>query len=204
MTLKSGNSSHERLLQCAKQLFATRGYANTSTNMIARTAGTSESQLVKHFGGKEGLLAAIFDQGWQAIADRLDGVDRCSSPAERFRLLIECVFQGLEGDPELREIMMLEGRRIRGEGNLVLQTRGYLDFLERLEQVLTEMRDQGQMHPDVPPKAVRSAIMGMCEGMMRDRVVANRHGGDAGYTSQDVHRVLDLVLPVFITRPATP
>jgi len=54
-------SSHDRILMAAKQLFASRGYENTSTVAIARLAGTSESQLMKHFGSKEGLLEEIFD-----------------------------------------------------------------------------------------------------------------------------------------------
>ncbi|MGZ4834111.1 MAG: TetR/AcrR family transcriptional regulator, partial [Terriglobales bacterium] len=51
-----GSSSRERILHAAKQLFSSRGYENTSTVAIARLAGTSESQLMKHFGSKEGLL----------------------------------------------------------------------------------------------------------------------------------------------------
>ena len=38
-------SSHDRILQAAKQLFASRGYENTTTAQIARAAETSESQL---------------------------------------------------------------------------------------------------------------------------------------------------------------
>src|SRR5688572_7518797 len=49
-------SSHDRILAAAKHLFATRGYESSSTVAIARAAGTSESQLMKHFGSKEGLL----------------------------------------------------------------------------------------------------------------------------------------------------
>ena len=71
-------SSHDRILKSAKQLFARSGYENTSTVAIARQAGTSESQLMKHFGSKQGLLSAILDRGWVAIADRLmPRVARC-------------------------------------------------------------------------------------------------------------------------------
>jgi len=52
-------SSHDRILRAAKRLFAQNGYENTSTVAIARDAGTSESQLMKHFGSKQGLLVAF-------------------------------------------------------------------------------------------------------------------------------------------------
>ena len=64
-------SSHDRILMAAKHLFARGGYENTSTVAIAREAGTSESQLMKHFGSKQGLLGAIFDRGWQGISERI-------------------------------------------------------------------------------------------------------------------------------------
>ena len=58
----------ERILKAAKALFAGSGFENTSTISIARMAQTSESQLIKHFGSKEGLLEAIFEDGWNHIA----------------------------------------------------------------------------------------------------------------------------------------
>jgi len=63
-------SSHDRILMSAKRLFARNGYENTSTVAIAREPD-SESQLMKHFGSKQGLLAAIFDRGWASIIERV-------------------------------------------------------------------------------------------------------------------------------------
>src|SRR5208337_2344458 len=63
-------SSRDRILFAAKRLFALNGYENTSTVAIAREAATSESQLMKHFGSKQGLLVAIFDRGWASIDER--------------------------------------------------------------------------------------------------------------------------------------
>src|SRR4051812_34773053 len=58
-------SARDRILKTAKQLFAKQGYDHTSTVAIARAAGTSESQVMKHFGSKEGLLEEIFNAGWE-------------------------------------------------------------------------------------------------------------------------------------------
>ena len=59
---RSDLSSHDRILLAARSLFSSDGYENTTTSAIARRAGTSESQLIKHFGSKEGLLEAILDR----------------------------------------------------------------------------------------------------------------------------------------------
>src|ERR1039457_4351788 len=81
-------SSHDRILQAAKRLFAQQGYENTSTVAIARNAGTSESQLMKHFGSKQGLLVAIFDRGWASINERIKAIPN-GSPADRLLAVFE-------------------------------------------------------------------------------------------------------------------
>ena len=62
MALKrTPDNSRARLLAAGKSLFARLGYEFTSTATIARDAGTSESQLIRYFGSKAGLLETIFE-----------------------------------------------------------------------------------------------------------------------------------------------
>ena len=86
---------HERLLEAAKILFSVHGYENTSTAAIARQANTSESQLIKHFGSKEGLLEAIFDHGWQNLDFISHAVQVLPSPTDKLRMIFELVLQTL-------------------------------------------------------------------------------------------------------------
>src|SRR5271166_3521547 len=82
-------SSRERILLAAKRLFARNGYENTSTVAIARDAGTSESQLMKHFGSKQGLLSVILDRGWTGIEARVQMAPSSASPADRLFYVLE-------------------------------------------------------------------------------------------------------------------
>src|SRR5437588_5335062 len=109
-------SSHDRILAAAKRLFAQRGYENTATVAIARLAGISESQLMKHFGSKEGLLEAIFDEGWTALASHVTDLENVASPRDKLRMLLDLMLAGMERDAELKLLILLEGRRIRKEG----------------------------------------------------------------------------------------
>ena len=99
-------SSRDRLLLAAKNLFATRGYENTSTIAIARAAGTSESQLMKHFGSKDGLLEAIFEHGWEQMAAHLESVRQMSDPLEKLRALLFGTMEALDRDQEMKELML--------------------------------------------------------------------------------------------------
>src|SRR5436305_722548 len=70
----STQSSRRRLLEAGKALFARFGFEQTSTAIIAREAGTSESQLVRYYKGKAGLLEAIFNDCWAALNQHVQGV----------------------------------------------------------------------------------------------------------------------------------
>src|SRR5947209_4159533 len=102
--------SRHRLFAAARKLFADAGYENTSTSSIAREAGTSESQLIKHFGGKAGLLDSIFSDGWAALKPWFDErLQQANSPAERLRMIPRLMNESLGNDPELRLLLLLEG-----------------------------------------------------------------------------------------------
>ena len=196
-------SSHDRILQSAKSLFAGRGYENTSTVAVARQAGTSESQLMKHFGSKEGLLESIFEEAWQRVnAAAQPVVASAASPAEKLNALVSLMLTAFERDPDLKLLMLLEGRRIRKEGRLVMLTAGFREFVRALDSVLDQMRRAGQLRPGFPADAVRSALMGVFEGLHRDQLLARRLGFPARYTAKDVRRVFSAVTAAFVRTPA--
>src|SRR5271167_912739 len=123
-------SSHDRILTAAKRLFALNGYENTSTVAIAREAGTSESQLMKHFGSKRGLLSVILDRGWTGIAARVQVAQNSGSPVDRLFLVLEAVIIELENDSDLKNLMVLEAGRVRKDNRDVIISMGFQHFAE--------------------------------------------------------------------------
>ena len=57
------------------------------------------------------------------------------------------------------------------------------------------MRSQGHIHPNVNLQAVRAAILGMTEGLLRDQVVAKRSECRADYNFDDIRKVLQTMIP---------
>ncbi len=70
-----------RVLDAAAPVFAEHGYAGASTRTLAAAAGVNIATLAYHFGGKEGLYAAVLDR----IYEQLLAVDLSLDelPAER-------------------------------------------------------------------------------------------------------------------------
>jgi AcrR family transcriptional regulator len=57
-----------RIARAARQVFAEGGYAESSVEMVARTAGVAVRTVYAAFGGKKPILAAICDQ-WLVESD---------------------------------------------------------------------------------------------------------------------------------------
>jgi len=193
-------TSRERILHAAKTLFSSNGYENTSTAAIARMAGSSESQLIKHFGGKEGVLEAIFDDGWARMREGLGALGNTAG-REKLQAMMNLILSSLQEDAELKELMLLEGRRVRKEGHLVMLTQGFLDFVRGVDAVLVEMQSSGQLRRDISPDVARSALMGMIEGLLRDQMLAQRMNQRTGYSDAQLRQVFDLVMGSFLSHP---
>ena len=193
-------TSRERILHSAKTLFSSNGYENTSTAAIARMAGSSESQLIKHFGGKEGVLEAIFDEGWARMREGLGALGNTAG-REKLQAMMNLILSSLQEDAELKELMLLEGRRVRKEGHLVMLTQGFLDFVRGVDAVLEQMQSSGQLRREISPDVARSALMGMIEGLLRDQMLAQRMNQRSGYSDAQLRQVFDLVMGSFLSHP---
>lgn len=171
-------------------MFAKRGYEGTSTASIARRAGTSQSQLVKHFTNKQGILEAIFQYSWECINPAVSlAIKKIPSPTERLKTTANMVLSFMENDEELRTIFLLEGRRIRGDGLMVVLVPGFLEFIEILDGILKEMAVVGELLPHISPQAYRSGLMGAFEGMLRDDLLRRASKLPATYSEEDVRVV---------------
>jgi AcrR family transcriptional regulator len=190
-------SSRDRILFAGKRLFARNGYENTSTVAIAREAGTSESQLMKHFGSKQGLLAAILEYGWGKIIKRVEASQANGSLADRLVAALEAMIIELENDAELKELVTLEACRVRKDNRDVVMSRGYRQFSDLVGALLNEMRDRNQIRADVNLEALRAGFLGMAEGLLRDQVVASRSESRLDYNFDDMRKLLGMMVPAF-------
>ena len=66
----------------ALQLFAERGYENTSTSLIAKQAGVSEGLIFRHFENKYGLLQALIADGQARVQRFMDEIVRKTDPKQ--------------------------------------------------------------------------------------------------------------------------
>jgi TetR/AcrR family transcriptional regulator, regulator of autoinduction and epiphytic fitness len=188
-------SSRDRLREAAKVLFAERGFEATTTAAICRMAGTSQSQLIKHFTDKQGILEAVFEHTWEQInpAVRL-ATESIASPWDKLKILTDMILGFLEKDHAIRTLFLLEGRRIRGDGHMIVLVPGFIEFIKTVDAILKELAVRGDMKPDLHPQAFRSALMGAVEGMLRDHMLARTSRLPASFTEADIRAMVSTLL----------
>lgn len=200
MRSSSSDSSRSRLLGAAKLLFARHGFENTSTLSVAQQAETSESQLVRYFGTKAGLLEAVFDEAWKPLNARVhDLLADARSSREAVEGILAAVLATFERDDQLATIFLFEGRRIRGTEAEVRLSHGFLEFTDVVHRLIRRGQKDGSFSPSLDSAALASALMGAAEAMVRERLLARR-GGSRPFSDRQVKHIFAAMLDGFAPR----
>jgi AcrR family transcriptional regulator len=92
-TPSRGDSTRDALIQAATAVFAEQGFHAVTTRLLAQEAGVNQALIGYHFGGKEGLYLAVFDD----IAQRMK--QRMGPLAEALQETLETADSGSHIDP---------------------------------------------------------------------------------------------------------
>ncbi len=97
------------IARAARQLFGERGYAATSVEAVAETAGVAPRTVYAAFGSKKNILAAICDE-WLAEAGVMESVaEGMAQPSLRGRLAVVARASRAQWQAERGVVGMLEG-----------------------------------------------------------------------------------------------
>lgn len=191
----TSHSSRGRLIAAARTLFAQNGYEQTSTASLAREAGTSESQLVRYFGSKAGLLEAVFDASWSVLQQEvLNATAAAPSAREALEATLNIIIQSFTRDPEIAYLLLFEGRRIRGPEHEIVLSKGFRQFNQLLQQLIRRGHADGSFNAGLSVPALSSALLGAAEGMIRDRLTAQRAGDPEPFSTDDVRSAFTRML----------
>lgn len=191
------SSSRERLLQAARRLFAAQGYEQTATSAIARRAETSESQLMRYFGGKVGLLEALFDEAWAELnAHVAEIVESGASARERILDVLQSIIGAAARDPDLATLLLFEGRRMRGSTPRVHVSAGLIAFSDTVKGLVREGQVSREIDAALDATALTASLLGASEAMVRERVLARAAGGRA-FAEREIRRTLESMLNGF-------
>lgn len=152
-------ATRSALVRAARRLFGRRGYAAVGTEEVVREAGVTRGALYHHFGGKEELLAAVFEQVEADLLERIgervaaagaqDPVSALSAGAES---MLEAAV-----DPELHRIVLLDAPSVLGWERW--REIGWRYGMGLTESVLAAAMDAGQV-PRQPVRPLAHVLLG--------------------------------------------
>ncbi|HVT05717.1 MAG TPA: TetR/AcrR family transcriptional regulator [Thermoanaerobaculia bacterium] len=202
--LENTQSSRSRLLHAAKLLFARNGFEQTSTAAIAREAGTSESQLVRYFRGKAGLLEAIFDDGWAPLNGHIQqAVGAAPSAREALLGVLAIVSEAFASDHAMAFLFLFEGRRTRGDSHEVLLSKGFQNFSTLLQTLVRRGTLDGTFPSKLHPASAAAALIGAVEGMIREMVIAERSSKEKPFLDDQVRTIFTAIVDGLAQIPRT-
>ena len=97
--------TRERTLAAAARLLGKEGTTGLSVRRIASEAGVSTIAIYHYFGGKDGILEALYQDGFQALEDALDAVPRTGDPVSDAEELAMAYCDVARSRPTYYEIM---------------------------------------------------------------------------------------------------
>jgi AcrR family transcriptional regulator len=129
----------ERILDAAAKIYRTEGAEALSMRRMADELGVSATALYRHYQGKDELLDAVADRGFEKLAADFQSARKKRTPRARLNGILEAFLSFALKRPALFDLMLFRkrpgARRFPGDF-----TRGASPSTNVLVQVLTELK----------------------------------------------------------------
>ena len=191
-TMTKGEQTRRRIVAAAAPIFNQHGYEGSSLNDLMEATGLKKGGIYRHFSSKEALAVEAFDYTWGAAWNaRMLHVDEKAKGIEKFKQLIanfvDCRPAVAGGCPILNTAIDTD------DGNPALRSRAakaLRSWLARLQTVVKQAQERGEIRADLDPKAVATVIVASLEGaLMMSRL--ERNDGPLRRVQQHLNRYLE-------------
>lgn len=145
------------LVRIARQLFAERGYAGTSTEEVVQQAGVTRGALYHHFRDKNDLFEAVFLEIQDEARDRIRSAGSVpTEPWDRFRAGFD-EYLNHSMDPTIQRIALIDAPAVLG-----WERWRELDYtLDLLQAALASLQESGDISAAVPTDELAHLLRGV-------------------------------------------
>lgn len=151
----------EQLLDVALDIFAQRGYHETSMNDVAEAAGITKPVLYQHFASKRVLYLALIDEAGRRLLDAVTGAQlETTGGRQRTERGFQAYFNWVHQDNDAFHLLFGDGARRDPEFDATAG-RYATKIAQAIEPLITA---------DIEPEHRRTlahAIVGLAEGVSR-------------------------------------
>ncbi|MEZ5998056.1 MAG: TetR/AcrR family transcriptional regulator [Hyphomonas sp.] len=161
---RNPDATRAALIAAATPLFRRRDFPDVSAEEIVAAAGVTRGALYHHFGGKEGLFAAVVEAAMKDLHDRISSAARAgTSPAAALEAGIR-EFLRLAAQEGTRHLLFVNAPAVLGWTAWRDMDARY--GLGLLEQAFAGLKQKGQLAGKTPRLAAQILLAAMIEGAM--------------------------------------
>ncbi|MFH1141967.1 MAG: TetR/AcrR family transcriptional regulator, partial [Chloroflexota bacterium] len=135
-------TTREKLLEAAEDVFATKGYYEAAVDEIVRRSNTSKGSVYFYFPSKESLFLAVVDHLGDRLIQRVErAVADVSDPRQRLEVALVTTVETLTRHKSLARLLLSKGF---GVGSAFVQKRREVfgRFADRLRELLDQALGQ--------------------------------------------------------------
>jgi TetR/AcrR family transcriptional regulator len=149
------------LLDAARELLGESSPGDLSVREITRRAGVSSAMVSYHFGGKEGLFAALLEREITGVVGRLEGAVPQASSENRLRIVLEEMTSSIGQSPWLPGLLVRMVLLEPGAPRERFLTHLGPRIARLLQGVITEGIESGRLRPDLDPHLALLSFLGV-------------------------------------------
>ncbi|MBX2812281.1 MAG: TetR/AcrR family transcriptional regulator [Myxococcales bacterium] len=169
---EQGEKTRQTIIDVTARLFAERGYAGTSLDLVAKEADTSKSSIFWHFQNKEDLLFTVVDQAlsvWESRAG--DAVLAQPTPPLRFARLLQ-LHHELANDHSHTLRLLLGLLLETADGDEAIRVRFqriYEGYRRSAAQIIETGQQEGHFNPAIHPEELACIFLATYDGIFVQR-----------------------------------
>ena len=173
-TKQESERTRQRIVEAAREEFERRGFAHTTLERVAATAGVTRGAVYWHFSDKRSLFNAVRDQVVLPMLDRIDFDEPATAgddPLSRVERYLFSVIDALEQDDAARCTFAILHFRCEYVDPLAdefdHQLLRHRELLERLASAYERARGLGLTPASLDPRLAAGATLVMLAGLVR-------------------------------------
>lgn len=200
---RNNNSTEERIIEAAVQLFSRQGFAGTSTHEIARLAGVSEVTLFRHFPRKRDLFWAATESRLRRlrISKELRGrLENDENPRTALPGIVALLVETVQHQPEMVRLLYLSLFELDHGAERVLRTH-LAPLFQPVREYLSRCASKGLVRDLEPGVAALGLAASVAAHQSLRQVVAN---DEIPYATTDeaIEAYTDFWLKALVPDPA--
>ncbi len=157
----SGEDKKTRIFQVALELFAEKGFANTSVDEIVDRAGVAKGTIYYHFKGKDDLFLMLMKSGVDFLNEAIrEAAVGESDPIRRLDTIIATQVRLFIDHPDFYKVLMSEIWWLEARQHEDLQ-KIRKSYLSILEEAIQAGQTAGALRPDIDVEMAAPALFGL-------------------------------------------